>query len=375
MEFWFRNLFSYACFCCLLACFQHGSHAALVNNDFEHLIGKKQSSCDFYNGSWVYDEAYPLYDTSICPFIEKQFDCQGNGRSDKSYLKYKWKPASCDLPRFNGKEMLKRYRGKKIMFVGDSLSVNQWQSLTCMLHAAVPKSKYSLVNNGNSLFTFTIKDYSISIMLYRTPFLVDIVNDDKLGRVLKLDSIQNGNAWKGADMLIFNTWHWWLHTGTKQSWDYIQLGDKIYKDMDRIAAFTQGLKTWSNWVATNVNPATTKVFFQGISPTHYNAREWNGTGSSNCKGETEPISGSIYPGGSEPGVAVVKQVVSNMSTTVGLLDVTRLSQLRKDGHPSVYGVDGSQGNDCSHWCLAGVPDTWNQILYATLVASHTHSLE
>lgn len=104
-------------------------------------------------------------------------------------------------------------------------------------------------------------------------------------------------------------------------------------------------------------------------------KEWNGTQLSNCKGETQPISGSIYPGRSEPGVAVVKQVLSNMSTTVSLLDVTTLSQLRKDGHPSVYGVDGSQGNDCSHWCLAGVPDTWNQILYATLVASHTHSLK
>lgn len=51
-------------------------------------------------------------------------------------------------------------------------------------------------------------------MLYRTPFLVDLVNE-KEGRVLNLDSI-SGNFWKGMDMLIFNTWHWWTHTGRTQ---------------------------------------------------------------------------------------------------------------------------------------------------------------
>lgn len=29
------------------------------------------------------------------------------------------------------------------MFVGDSLSSNQWQSLTCMLHNAVPNTNYT----------------------------------------------------------------------------------------------------------------------------------------------------------------------------------------------------------------------------------------
>lgn len=54
------------------------------------------------------------------------------------------------------------------------------------------------------------------IMLSRNAFLVDIVSK-KIGRVLKLDSIQSGNLWKDhIDVLIFDSWHWWLHTGRKQ---------------------------------------------------------------------------------------------------------------------------------------------------------------
>jgi hypothetical protein len=81
----------------------------------------------------------------------------------------------------------------------------------------------------------------------------------------------------------------------------------------------------------------------------------------------QPMIGSTYPGGSLPPRGVLKHVLSKMSTDVTLLDVTTLSQMRKDGHPSIYGFGGKRGNDCSHWCLAGVPDTWNQLFYAILV--------
>ncbi|XP_044491767.1 protein trichome birefringence-like 41 [Mangifera indica] len=331
----------------------------------EHADQVGLDGCDFFQGSWVHDESYPLYNTSTCPFIDEEFDCLKNGRPDKLYLKYKWKPASCSLPRFDGQDFLRRFKGKKILFVGDSLSFNQWQSLTCMLHASVPGLKFTL-SKQDGLFSFTLPDYGISVRLNRNEFLVDIVKE-KIGRVLKLDSINNGDAWKGYDMLIFNTWHWWLHKGSKQPWDFIEEGNSIQKDMDRLVAFGKGLTTWSKWVDYNVDPSITKVFFQGISPTHYNGVEWNEGKSATCKGQTQPISGSTYPAGPLQAAAVVKEVLSKMSKPVSLLDVTTLSQLRKDGHPSVYGPDGNKGNDCSHWCLAGVPDTWNEILYSIIV--------
>lgn len=100
--------------------------------------------------------------------------------------------------------------------------------------------------------------------------------------------------------------------------------------------------------------------------------DWDSGGS--CNGETEPVlSGAIlnnYP----LKMKIVEEVINDMQVPVILLNVTKLTNFRKDGHPSIYGKNTTAGKkvstrrqDCSHWCVPGVPDTWNELIYASLV--------
>ncbi|KAF5460891.1 hypothetical protein F2P56_020727 [Juglans regia] len=212
MKHWIKSFCSFAFVVLLVSCHSKTEQLSMLIGHEDHYL--QTGSCDFFRGRWVHDDSYPSYNSTSCPFIMKEFDCQKNGRPDTDYLKYRWKTRRCKLPRFNGLDFLRRFKGKRILFVGESLSLNQWKSLTCMLHVSVPQTNYTLERKG-ALSTFTLQEYRISVVLSRNGFLVDLVKE-KMGAVLKLDSINNGNAWRGYDMLIFNTWHWWLHTGRKQ---------------------------------------------------------------------------------------------------------------------------------------------------------------
>ncbi|CAN6284625.1 unnamed protein product [Urochloa humidicola] len=338
------------------------------------------ASCDVFSGSWVLgDDASASYTGYNCPLIDAEFNCQLYGRPDSDYLRYSWKPAGCELPRFDGADFLARMKGKTVMFVGDSLGRNQWESLVCLLHAAAPQSPAQLVSS-DPLYNYKFLEYDLTVSFYRAPYLVDIdVVQGK--RVLMLDDIaENAEAWRGADVLCFNSGHWWTHSGTMQGWDYMGEAGRYYEDMDRTVAFQRGLTTWANWVDLNVDPAKTRVFFQSMSPTHYSSNEWPNPVSKNCYGETTPVVGGLNSTATTGQASasgqnqVIQAVLRGMKSPVRLLDITALSAMRKDAHPSVYSGDLSPAQranpggsvDCSHWCLPGLPDTWNQLFYTLL---------
>ncbi|KAG2552683.1 hypothetical protein PVAP13_9KG477400 [Panicum virgatum] len=235
-------------------------------------------TCDLYRGSWVYDEVNaPVYKEGECEFLTEQVTCMRNGRRDDSYQKWRWQPTDCDLPRFDARLLLERLRNKRLMFVGDSLNRNQWESMVCLVQSVIPAGKKTLTKfvNGGSSNVFRAHEYNATVEFYWAPFLVESNSDNPKvhsvpDRVIQWHAIaKHARNWLGVDYLVFNTYIWWLNTldikVLKGSFDQ---GSTEYVEVDRPVAYKEVLKTWAKWVDRNIDPNKTTVFFMGMSPNH-----------------------------------------------------------------------------------------------------------
>ncbi|XP_052309927.1 protein trichome birefringence isoform X2 [Populus trichocarpa] len=357
-----------------------------VKQGFDNRV-QNLANCDFFDGEWVKDDSYPLYKPGSCSLIDEQFNCIINGRPDKDYQKYKWKPKGCTLPRLNPRHMLDMLRGKRLVFVGDSLNRNMWESLVCILKGSVKdQSKVFEVNGrhhfrGEASYSFLFKDYNCTIDFFVSPFLVQEwemhEKDGSMKETLRLDLVgRSSSQYKSADIIVFNTGHWWTHDKTSKGKDYYQEGNHVYNELNVLEAFRKALTTWARWVDANVDPMKSLVFFRGYSASHFSGGQWNSGGQ--CDSEAEPIKNVTYLRQYPPKMLVLEKVLRNMKAHVTYLNVTQMTDYRKDGHPSVYRKQNLSPEerksplhfqDCSHWCLPGVPDAWNEILYANLLVN------
>lgn len=55
--------------------------------------------CDIFYGKWVKDGSKPYYPLGSCPHIDRDFNCHQNGRPDGEYVKWRWQPYGCKIPR------------------------------------------------------------------------------------------------------------------------------------------------------------------------------------------------------------------------------------------------------------------------------------
>lgn len=267
--------------------------------------------------------------------------------------------------------------------MGDSLGRQQFQSLMCMATGGEESPEvqdvgheYGLVKaHGASRpdgWAFRFPKTNTTILYYWSASLTDLqpinITDPATDVAMHLDRPPAflRNFLHRFDVLVLNTGHHWNRGKLRANrWVmYVNgepLQDRKLLQIGNAKNFT--VYSIARWVDSQLpSHPRLKAFFRTISPRHFLNGEWNTGGR--CD-NTVPLTHGSEVTKDNSSDSVIEGAVRD--TNVKLLDITALSELRDEGHISHYSIKASQGvNDCLHWCLPGIPDAWNEILYAQI---------
>ncbi|XP_022737290.1 protein YLS7-like [Durio zibethinus] len=346
------------------------------------------SGCDLYHGNWFYDPQGPLYTNNSCPVLTQMQNCQGNGRTDKEYENWRWKPSKCDLPRFDAKKFLELMRGKTLAFIGDSVARNQMESMLCLLwQVEVPK------NQGNRrMQRWYFRSTSVMIVRIWSSWLVHQTSENfdfapEGVTKLHLDAPDNNfmEFIPKFDVIVISSGHWFAKQSVYILSNEIVGGQLWWPDRSRpmkvnnIDAFGISIETILSAIVTHPN-YTGLTIVRSFSPDHYEGGAWNTGGS--CTGKVKPLATGELVENGFTNIMHNKQLTgferavkkATNKSKLRLMDITEAFGYRHDGHPGPYrnpdpnkitkrGPDGKPPpQDCLHWCMPGPVDTWNELV-------------
>ncbi|EOA20311.1 hypothetical protein CARUB_v10000619mg [Capsella rubella] len=341
-------------------------------------------ACNYAKGKWVVDNHRPLYSGSQCKqWLASMWACRLMQRTDFAFERLRWQPKDCSMEEFEGSKFLRRMKNKTLAFVGDSLGRQQFQSMMCMITGG--KERPDVLDVGPEFgfitpeggarpggWAYRFPETNTTVLYHWSSTLCDIeplnITDPATEHAMHLDrppAFLRQYLHK-IDVLVMNTGHHW-NRGKLNGNRWVMHVNGVPNTNKKLAALGNAknftIHSTVSWVNSQLplHPGL-KAFYRSLSPRHFVGGEWNTGGSCN---NTNPMS---------IGKEVLQEESSDYSagrsvkgTGVKLLDITALSNIRDEGHISRFSISASRGvQDCLHWCLPGVPDTWNEILFAMI---------
>ncbi|CAA3013013.1 Hypothetical predicted protein, partial [Olea europaea subsp. europaea] len=178
------------------------------------------------------------------------------------------------------------------------------------------------------------------------------------------------------DILIFNTghslWKWWAPSKfdpVKSPMLFFEKGIPVIPPVPPHVGLDMVLSHMISFVEKKARP-TAILIFRTQSPRHFEGGDWDQGGS--CP-RLQPLAPqeveelfSLKSNGTNMEARLVNQHLYKAlkGSVFRILDITQMSEYRADAHPSAAG--GKKHNDCMHWCLPGLTDTWNDLFITQL---------
>ncbi|KAF9687895.1 hypothetical protein SADUNF_Sadunf02G0140800 [Salix dunnii] len=363
-----------------------------ASNDFEANKSRTSQSgkCDLFTGEWVPDPSDPFYTNQSCLQIEGHQNCMKNGRPDSGYLYWRWSPSGCSLPRFKPKKFLQLMRNKSWAFIGDSISRNHVQSLLCILSQVEQAVEtYHDEEYRSKIWLFPTHNFTLTVIW--SPFLIKADVFEDMNGVssseiqLHLDELDKKwtDQYRSFDCAIIAGGKWFLKTAIYHENNVVTgchyCPGKNLTELGFDYAYHKALQLVFNFITNSGH--NTLAFIRTTTPDHFENGEWFSGGTCNRKvpfkedGVNMTDVDTIMRNIELEEFAKAAALGLENGVVLKLLDTTRLSLLRPDGHPGPYrqfqpfaeDKKAKVQNDCLHWCLPGPIDSWNDLVMEMIV--------
>ena len=306
-------------------------------------------------GQWYMDPHSTSYKQSTCSIIDSRQACLEKEGYNQNRSKYRWSldststisvpqgvPQPYEFPYYSFNQCVS---GHQFLFMGDSLMRNQYQSLDCLLKS---------------------RSLSIPYAYSAEPFGVHWVQN-KANGAITLDmsrcvwaEIAQKYASIGEKLIIYtNFGHWFGHHNLYLLSGNVHLNDPITQSKAMRNAAMKCIKELKRVV-----PKAT-IVFSSYSPCHWRGGTWDHGGHCGVNKPPAANKGNFRKDS--------VQIMFDYEVYRGLeevkyfdepnrhkyLNISAISRSRPDAHPANSG-------DCCHWCLPGVPDWWNVLVFMLL---------
>ena len=345
-------------------------------------------NCDVYDGDWIYVNSAPRY-RLVKPIVGADVLAQVPARHAKQPYRYfwgcddkpkqifepsqyRWQPRNCELPELTRQSFCDKFAGLSVLFVGDSLQGQIFRSIVSLTNATL----FNLAPIDGESRELGISGYNL-LHEVRLDAIVNC-NDS----VVSHKSNTEMESLLAQTRLLFRRDEWFMRdakrpkpTATEgtggprwyQPWgaDLAQADVLVFNAGSHYRPSKQykaEMQDTLDYLAKSWKPGGRRIIFRETAhhlpcKTLPRALRFSELSyfAANLTGGIHPTIGEVL----EQNKFMADAVAAINGTT---LFVNDLSRCRLDDHNPPH-----RAGDCSHFCLPGTPDTWNDILLHSFV--------